>query len=56
MPDQKDLHSVNCFLCWNKRFLRGTKCNQIFGLAQNILGPVKGQGGRVLLFPHSILL
>ena len=27
---------LNWFLCRHKRFWRGTKCSQIFGLAQNI--------------------
>jgi hypothetical protein len=37
-------------MCQHKSFLRGAKCSQIFGWlktfgpAQNILGPVKGQG------------
>ena len=50
------------FLCRHKSFWRGAKCSQIFGLwlkkfgpAQNVLGPVKGQGIRQTiecLFPH----
>ena len=51
MPDKRRICSQeNWFLCWQKSFWRGTKCSQIlwlaqkFGPAQNVLGPVKGQG------------
>ena len=42
------------FLCRHKSFWRGAKCSQILGWlkklgpAQNILGPVKGQGIRLI--------
>ena len=45
-----DFHSVKMFFVPSQKFLKNTKCSQIFGLAQifgpaqNILGPVKGQG------------
>ena len=37
VPDKKMICiQKNCFLCRHKSFWRGTKCSQIFGLAQKI--------------------
>ena len=36
-----DLHSIKLFFCQHKSFWRGTKCSQIFGLAQKILTGTK---------------
>ena len=48
VPDKKLICiQQNWFLCQQKRFWRGTKFLgwlKIFGQAQNVLGPVKGQG------------
>ena len=45
VPAQKqNLLNGNHLLVWHKMFGTGTKCISIFGLAQNILKPVKGQG------------
>ena len=52
-----DLHSVKLFLWRHKRFWRGTKCSQIFELAQKIrTGPkhLKGQGIRKSHLCHKI--
>ena len=63
MPDKRRICSQeNWFLCWQKSFWRGTKCSQIlwlaqkFGPAQNVLGPVKGQGIRLLQGPKYPVL
>ena len=39
-----DLHSVKLFLCRHKSFFKGTKCSQIFGLAQKIWTDTKHFG------------
>ena len=45
VPAQKpNLLNTNHLLVWHKMFWTGTKCIWFFGLAQNILWPVKGQG------------
>ena len=47
VPAQKpNLLNANHLLVWHKIFWTGTKCIWFFGLAQNILWPVKGQGIR----------
>ena len=63
MPDKRRICSQeNWFLCRQKSFWRGTKCSQIlwlaqkFGPAQNVLGPVKGQGIRLLQGPKYPVL
>ena len=48
-----DWHSVKLFFVLAQKFLRGTKCGQIFGLAQKILGPVKEQGINCYLPPQK---
>jgi hypothetical protein len=47
VPAQKqNLLNGNHLLVWHKMFGTGTKCMYIFGLAQNILERVEGQGIR----------
>ena len=38
------LLNANHLFVWHKMFVTATKCKHVFGLAQKILGPVKGQG------------
>ena len=53
VPAQKpNLLNANHLLVWHKMFGIGTKCISIFGLAQNILEPVEGQGIRVFTNPN----
>ena len=45
VPAQKSiLLNANHLFVWHKMFVSATICKLIFGLAQKILGPVKGQG------------
>ena len=50
LPPKIILLNTNHLFVWHKMFVTGTICKYIFGLAQtfepaqNILGPVKGQG------------
>jgi hypothetical protein len=50
----------NCFLCWHKSFEEALNAFKFlgwlkkFGLAQNILGPVNGQGRKLLLGENKI--
>ena len=45
VPEQKPiLQNANHLFAWHKMFVTATICKYIFGPAQNILRPVKGQG------------